>query len=354
MRQDVRVWLIGLVVIVGAGLIVGQLFLREEKVSVPQIGPEDAKKYFGTLPSVAESAANPATPEKIALGKALFFDPRLSKSGFISCASCHNLATAGVDRLPTSVGHGWHIGPRNAPTVLNAALHFAQFWDGRAGDVEEQAGKPILNPGEMASSEALVLERLGSIPQYVEQFKAAFAGDAEPLSYANVARAIAAFERTLITPSRLDRFLAGDANALNAEERDGLSRFVAIGCVGCHGGPTLGGTSFQKFGVVHAPAGLKDPGRFAVTQKEEDRYLFKVPGLRNISLTAPYFHDGSVWTLEEAVQIMADTQLGKKLSLGEAASVAAFLRALDADPPLAITVPQLPPSSASTSKPSFH
>ena len=351
MTQNLRTWLLGTVAIVVAGVVVGRLFLGEPDVAAPAITPAEAKGYFGVLPAVADNPQNPVTPAKVELGKALFFEPRLSKSGFIACASCHHLASGGGDGLATSIGHRWQVGGRNAPTVLNAALHVAQFWDGGAADVEEQAGKPISNPGGMASSETLVLERLRSIPAYQERFRAAFPDDAEPLSYANVARAIAAFERTLITPGRLDRFLAGDATALSPDEHAGLDKFIAVGCAGCHNGAALGGRSFQKFGVVRAPEGLADPGRFEVTKNEADRSVFKVPSLRNIALTAPYFHDGSVWTLEEAVQIMADTQLGTKLSLADADSIATFLASLNADPPLTVTLPQLPASTATTPRP---
>jgi len=317
------------------------------------VSPGEVNKHFGTLPKVAENPNNPATPAKVALGKALYFDPRLSKSGFISCNSCHNLATGGVDSLPTSVGHRWQLGPRNAPTVLNVALHATQFWDGRAADVEEQAGKPILNPAEMASTEDLVLERLRSIPDYVAQFQQAFPEEGNPLTYPNVAKAIAAFERTLMTPSRFDRFLGGDSQALSGEEKAGLKKFVETGCVSCHNGVAAGGNSFQKFGVVRTPEGLQDPGRVEVTKDEKDRFVFKVPSLRNIALTAPYFHDGKVWALEEAVQIMADVQLGKKLSLEEVASIVKFLETLDGEPPLQVTLPALPPSTATTSQPAF-
>jgi cytochrome c peroxidase len=351
MTQNLRTWLLGTAAIVVAGLVVGRLFLGELEVAAPAITPREAKGYFGLLPAVADNPENPVTPAKVELGKALFFEPRLSKSGFIACASCHHLANGGGDGLATSIGHRWQVGSRNAPTVLNAALHVAQFWDGGAADVEDQAREPISNPGRMASSETLVLKRLQSIPAYLEQFRAAFPDDAEPLSYANVARAIAAFERTLLTPGRLDRFLAGDATALTPEENAGLDKFVAVGCTGCHNGAAVGGGSFQKFGVVRAPEGLTDLGRFEVTKNEAHRFVFKVPSLRNIALTAPYFHDGSVWFLEEAVQIMADTQLGTKLSLADAASIATFLRSLDADPSLTVTLPRLPPSTATTPRP---
>ncbi len=327
---------------------------------------EEARKYFKPLPEVAQSKTNPVTPEKVELGKMLYYDPRLSKSGLISCNTCHNLATYGVDNLPTSVGHRWQLGPRNAPTTLNAALHVAQFWDGRAKDVEEQAKGPILNPIEMAmDSPEEVIKRLRSIPQYVELFKKAFPNEKDPLTYDNVAKAIAAFERTLMTPSRFDKFLKGDLNALTKKEKEGLKLFMQIGCASCHNGPALGGTTFQRFGIVEAywnatreyvtldkPTMPMDVGRFAVTHKEEDLYVFKVPSLRNISRTYPYFHDGSVWNLEDAVQIMAKVQLGKKLSKDQLDKIVAFLKALDGEiPKHALELPVLPPSSPATPKP---
>ena len=327
---------------------------------------EEARKYFKPLPKVAESKENPLNPAKVLLGKMLYYEPRLSKSGLISCNTCHNLATYGVDNLPTSVGHRWQIGPRNAPTTLNAALHTRQFWDGRAKDVEEQAKGPILNPIEMAmDSPEAVVKRLSTIPEYVKLFKKAFPGDKKPLTYENVARAIAAFERTLITPSRFDKFLKGDLKALSTEEKEGLRTFIRVGCASCHNGPALGGTMFTKFGIVKAyweatrdyvtldkPTMPMDVGKFAVTHKEEDLYVFKVPSLRNITRTYPYFHDGSVWNLEDAIQVMAKVQLGKKLSKREVDSIIAFLKALEGEvPDDALKVPTLPPSTSKTPLP---
>jgi len=327
---------------------------------------EEARKYFEPLPEVAESKENPVTPEKVELGKMLYYEPRLSKSGWISCNSCHNIATYGVDNLPTSIGHRWQLGPRNAPTTLNAALHTAQFWDGRAKDVEEQAKGPVLNPIEMAmDSPEAVVERLRSIPEYVELFKKAFPGEKDPLNYDNVARAIAAFERTLMTPSRFDKFLKGDVNALTRKEKEGLRIFMELGCASCHNGPAVGGNTFAKFGVVEAyweatrdfvtldkPTMPMDVGRFAVTHKKEDLYIFKVPSLRNISRTYPYFHDGSVWNLEDAVQVMAKVQLGKELTEDQVDKIVAFLKALDGEiPKHALELPVLPPSTPKTSRP---
>ncbi|MDQ7037674.1 MAG: cytochrome-c peroxidase [Aquificota bacterium] len=327
---------------------------------------EEARKYFEPLPKVVDNPENPVTPEKVKLGKMLYYDPRLSKSGLISCNTCHNLATYGVDNLPTSVGHRWQIGPRNAPTTLNAALHVAQFWDGRAKDVEEQAKGPILNPIEMAmDSPEEVVKRLRSIPEYVKLFREAFPNEREPLTYENVAKAIAAFERTLLTPSRFDKFLKGDLNALTREEKEGLRLFIEIGCASCHNGPAVGGRMLTKFGVVEAyweatreyvtlekPTMPMDVGRFAVTHRKEDLYVFKVPSLRNITRTYPYFHDGSVWNLEDAVQVMAKVQLGRELSEDQLRKIVAFLKALEGEiPKHALEVPVLPPSTPETFKP---
>ncbi|MGD9897362.1 MAG: cytochrome-c peroxidase [Candidatus Methylacidiphilaceae bacterium] len=315
------------------------------------VEPEQAKQIFGVLPQVAENPQNPVTPEKVALGKSLYFERRLSKSSSISCSSCHDLAMAGADGLSTSLGYRWQLGPRNAPTVLNAALEFAQFWDGRAKDVEEQAQGPIVNPKEMAATKELVVQRLKSIPQYVDAFHKAFPEDKDPVSFENTAKAIAAFERTLLTPSRFDQYIAGNSTILTEQEKKGLNTFVSVGCTTCHNGVDVGGGSFQKFGVIHKPNWLKDLGRYEVTKNEADKYVFKVPSLRNVALTAPYFNDGSVWSLEEAVKTMAFAQLGRKLSDEEAKSIVAFLQALSADPALVVSPPVLPASSLSTPKP---
>ncbi len=302
------------------------------------------KGYFKALPQIAENPENPVTKDKVELGMLLYLDPRLSKSGFISCNSCHNLSTGGVDNLPTSIGHGWHIGPRNAPTVFNAAVLKTQFWDGRAKDVEEQAKGPILNPGEMAATEELVLKRLRSIPEYRKAFKKVFPGEKKPLSYDNVANAIGAFERTLLTPSRFDKYLLGEEDALTSREKRGLNTFISKGCVGCHNGVGIGGASLQRFDYG------TDQGRFEVTKNEADRKVFRVPTLRNVELTYPYFHDGSVWSLKEAVMIMGEKQLGLKLKKKEVADITAFLKALSGQMP-EMTIPQLPLSTRHTPRP---
>jgi cytochrome c peroxidase len=290
---------------------------------------EAAKKYFAPLPARAESPGNPITPEKIALGRTLYYETRLSKNHDLSCNSCHNLEDFGVDHEPTSPGHKGQRGERNSPTVYNAAMHIAQFWDGRAADVEAQALGPITNPVEMAlPDEASITRALKSIPGYADLFKAAFPGDADPITPRNTALAIAAFERGLVTPAPFDDFLGGNMTALNSDALRGLELFIELNCVSCHTGPTLGGTMFQKLGAVK-PYQSKDEGRIIITGKPEDKHVFKVPGLRNIARTGPYLHDGSAKTVGDALDVMAEYQLAKgKLSDDEKAWLTAFLDSL--------------------------
>lgn len=295
-------------------------------------------------------AVKPKNENKVELGKMLFFDPRLSKSGFISCNSCHNLSMGGTDNLPTSVGHNWHQGPINSPTVLNSSMNLAQFWDGRAKDLKEQAGGPIANPGEMAFTHELAVGVLRSIPQYRERFKQVYGSDKVDID--RVTDAIAAFEETLVTPdSRFDQWLKGDKNALTQTELEGYKLFKDAGCVACHHGAAVGGASFQKFGVHEAyKTQSKAEGRFAVTGKDADRFMFKVPTLRNVELTYPYFHDGAAATLEEAVDIMGRLQLGRKFTKEENAKIVAFLKTLTGKQP-DFKLPILPPSTKDTPKP---
>lgn len=298
-----------------------------------------AQEIFAPLPASASSEQNPVTSEKVALGKVLYYDTRLSKTGNNSCNSCHNLATYGVDNKATSQGDNGGFGDRNSPTTLNAALHSMQFWDGRAKDVEEQAGMPILNPAEMAiPSKEFLVKRLEGIAEYQEMFKAAFPADKQPISYNNIQNAIAAFERTLLTPSPFDKYLGGDYAALTEEQRTGLKTFIDVGCTQCHNGAIMGGTSLQKFGV-HADyrplcnSKTNDEGRKKVTNMETDKDMFKVPSLRNIEKTHPYFHDGSVADLAQAVKIMGKVQLNKDLSDAQVASIVAFMKALTGEVP---------------------
>ncbi len=294
--------------------------------------------------------AKVTNPALVELGKKLYFDPRLSKSGFISCNSCHNLSMGGTDNIKTSIGHNWQEGPINAPTVLNSSLNLAQFWDGRAADLKAQAGGPIANPGEMAFTHTLAINVLQSIPAYVTDFDKAFGK--KQIDIDMVTKAIAAFEETLVTPnSRFDKWLKGDKKALSKNELEGYKLFKETGCVACHNGPAVGGNSFQKMGQVE-PYKASSPaeGRSAVTGKDADRFNFKVPTLRNVEMTYPYFHDGAANTLPEAVDTMARIQLGKKFTAEENAKVVAFLKTLTGDQP-SFKLPILPPSSDATPRP---
>ncbi len=311
---------------------------------------------FSVPAFAADEPISPIEPAKITnpglveLGKKLYFDPRLSKSGFISCNSCHNLSMGGTDNLKTSIGHNWQQGPINSPTVLNSSLNVAQFWDGRAMSLQEQAGGPIANPGEMGSTHALAVDVLRSIPEYVQEFKAVF-GETK-ISIDEVTKAIAAFEETLVTPNaRFDKWLKGDKKALTTAELEGYELFKDSGCTACHNGSAVGGNTFQKMGVVE-PYKTNNPaeGRIAVTKEEADRFNFKVPTLRNVALTYPYFHDGEAATLAEAVDVMGRIQLGKKFSPDENAKIVAFLKTLTGDQPN-FALPILPPSADNTPKP---
>ena len=313
---------------------------------------EQAQTFLGALPAEVPNPENPLTPAKLELGRMLYYEERLSKNHDISCNTCHLLDRHGVDGQPTSTGHRNQRGDRNSPSVYNAALHIAQFWDGRAADVEEQAKGPILNPVEMAMpSEDAVVATLESIPGYAPRFAAAFPADEQPITYDNMARAIGAFERQLLTPGPFDAFLAGDDAALSDAQVAGIATFLSSGCVVCHQGPGIGGTMYRKLGLVK-PYATEDPGRQAVTGNEADLHVFKVPSLRNIARTGPYLHDGSIESLESVIRIMATHQLGNDLSAAQVASIRTFLETLtgEVDERL-IARPELPPSSPSTPKP---
>jgi cytochrome c peroxidase len=311
---------------------------KETNKTVATAQPEDstltiARNFFKPLPAVAENKENMITPEKVKLGKILFYDTRLSKTGNNSCNSCHNLATYGVDNHATSDGDAGIRGTRNSPTVFNAALHNMQFWDGRAKDVEEQSGMPVLNAVEMAiPNKEFLIKRLDTIRIYQDLFKAAFPGEAKPITYENLQRAIAGFERTLLTPSRFDKYMQGDQQALTAEEKKGLSTFIASGCISCHNGVGIGGAGMMKFGLVTdyrtlTKSTMDDKGRENVTKNKLDNHVFKISGLRNVQGTYPYFHDGSIARLDSAVKIMAKAQLDKNLSDKEIKEIIAFLNA---------------------------
>jgi cytochrome c peroxidase len=327
---------------------------RPESAAVTAVTIDPVKlQMFQPLPESMPSNVNQITDEKAMLGRMLYYEPRLSKSQQISCNSCHMLDKYGVDLQPTSDGHKGLRGDRNSPTVYNAAGHFVQFWDGRAADVEEQAKGPILNPVEMAMpSEKRVVAVLKSMPEYVDAFKKAFPGENEPINYENMAKAIGAFERKLVTPSRWDRFLRGDSQALTNEEKAGFNLFMETGCQACHTGTYLGGNSYQILGLVKPWADTSDPGREKVTKNEADRMRFKVPGLRNITETGPYYHNGKVQTLKEAVSRMAEYQLGKTLNDDQIRSIIIWLKSLKGEIPVEyIKEPVLPQSTSKTPKP---
>lgn len=315
-----------------------------------------AREQFKVIPaSYKDEPGNTATEAQIALGNMLYHDPRLSGSHALSCASCHNIGLGGGDDASTSIGHKWQHGGRNAPTVLNAVFNMAQFWDGRAKDLSEQAGGPMVNPIEMNSTPEHVVQQLKSIPGYQPAFASAFPGDKDPITLANAQTAIAAFESTLITPnSPFDKYLSGDAGALSQVQKAGLKLFIDKGCAACHNGINVGGGMYAKFGMVEAPAAkyrpAGDQGREAVTHQTSDQFSFKVPTLRNIALTAPYFHTGSVWDLKEAVTVMGQAQLGQKLTPDEVDKITVFLGALTGDQPK-VLIPVLPASGPDTLRP---
>lgn len=308
---------------------------------------------FAPLPAVVTPAAYTMTEEMVDLGRLLFYENRISISQGIACSSCHPLDNYGVDGLQFSFGHDRKPVARNSPTVYNAALHIAQFWDGRAADVETQALGPILAAGEMGMPDpGYVIEVLRTIPGYVDRFAATFPADPDPMNYANVGRAIGAFERKLLTPGRWDALLQGDAGALTYEEKAGLVTFVNTGCMVCHAGPALGGNMYARLGALVEYPGLTDTGRFAVTGEDVDLFVFKAPSLRNIAVTGPYLHDGSITSLAETVQLMGRHQLGRELAEGEIASIVTFLNALTGELPAdAIAAPELPASGPDTPGP---
>ena len=310
-------------------------------------------RRFEPLRKRMDIEVGPELPARIELGRKLYFDTRLSKNHDLSCNSCHKLDQYGADGEVTSKGHRGARGARNSPTVYNAAGLGSQFWDGRAATVEEQAGGPLLNPLEMAMpDEASVVRVLKSIPEYVNAFATAFPGPKEPVTFQNVGRAIGAFERGLTTPSRWDEFLQGNRKALSEAEVEGFKAFTNLGCMVCHTGELVGGSMYQKVGVVEAWPNQSNLGRYAVTKNDADRMVFRVPTLRNVARTAPYFHDGSAKTLPQAVKMMGKYQLGIELGETETTSIVAWLDSLTGALPTAyIEAPPLPPSGRTTPKP---
>lgn len=302
-------------------------------------GLGDYRDNFEPLPHFPPIPAdNSLTPEKVELGKMMFFEPRISSSGVISCATCHNPALGWADRIPRATGHDGQIGERNTPTVLNSGFLGSQFWDGREPDLEGQALGPIEADVEMAMDLDSALERLTGFDLYQEKFAAAYPEDEDPINANNLAMALASFQRTLNTPnSPFDRYLRGDMEALDQQEKDGMVAFVDNGCVACHRGPNLSDSQFHRIQVP----GSTDVGRFDVTGEESDRHKFRTPTLRNVAVTYPYMNNGATETLEESVAIMGSEMLGREFEEQTIADITAFLHTLTGEMP-AIDVPALP------------
>jgi cytochrome c peroxidase len=311
-------------------------------------------RRFKPLRTLLSAEAAPSAA-MIDLGRMLYYEPRLSASQQVSCNSCHPLDHYGATGDVTSVGVHGQRGSRNAPTTYNAAGHFVQFWDGRAPNVEEQAKGPIMNPVEMGMDAAKTVAVLETIPGYVTAFKAAFPADAKAISWDHVAVAIGAFERGLVTPSRWDRYLLGDKTALTELEKEGGRVFTNLDCLVCHTGELVGGSTYEKVGRAAPWPNQADRGRQGITRQDSDGMTFKVPSLRNVAMTGPYFHDGSAKTLDEAVRMMATYQLGEDLTDAEAGALVAFLGALTGELPSAyIAMPELPPSGPRTPRAAGH
>ncbi|RZU99326.1 cytochrome-c peroxidase [Spiribacter vilamensis] len=319
---------------------------------------ERAQMFFDPIPDSAAghiAERNEMTPEKVELGKLLFFDPRLSASQTISCNTCHNVGMGGDDNIPSSVGHNWQRGPRNSPTIFNAVFNVAQFWDGRAEDMTQQAKGPIQAGVEMNNTPDNLEATLQSIDAYVDAFEDAFPDSEQAVSFDNTAKALEVYQATLITPDApFDQYLKGDKSALTDQQIAGLDAFVNKGCVACHNGVNVGGQGYYPFGVVNRPGAdvmpEGDTGRAQVTKTAADEYVFRSPSLRNVELTAPYFHSGNVWSLQEAVSIMNDAQLNSLLTEEDVVNVTAFLRSLTGDQP-EVVYPELPISSEDTPMP---
>jgi cytochrome c peroxidase len=310
-----------------------------------------AKQVFGPLPSAIPSQRNPITPEKVALGKILYYETRISVDGTVSCARCHPMGLYAADGLRKSIGNNGKLNPRNAPTILNAAGEISAHWIGNRLDVEDQAKQAIMGPPSFGMPSYEAAERkLREIKGYPPLFQKAFPEEKEPVTADNFAKAVGAFERTLVTPSRFDAFLKGAKTALTEPEKRGLQTFMQTGCAGCHSSPYLSGQMYQKFGILepygkYTKSADIDEGRYTVTKNETDKYVFKVPILRNVEKTAPYFHDGSVDHLYDAIWIMGKVQLGKELTKAQVDDILAFLRTLTGNiPENALQIPLLPPS----------
>ncbi|MSN24523.1 MAG: c-type cytochrome [Geobacter sp.] len=316
---------------------------------------EKAQKRFKPIPkTIPEIKGKSFTTEKIMLGKMLYFEPRLSSSALISCNTCHNVGMGGADFQETSVGHRWQKGPRNAPTVLNSVFNMAQFWDGRAEDLKQQAKGPVQASVEMNNTPEMTMKAVKSMHEYITLFKKAFPDQADPVTFDNLADAIEAFEATLITPDApFDQYLRGNNSAITVTQKDGLRLFMDKGCVGCHGGINMGGEAYFPFGLVEKPRAeimAGDVGRYKITQSKSDEHVFKSPSLRNIDLSPPYFHSGKVWSLKEAVQVMGAAQLGDALNKDEVEKIVGFLMAATGVQPM-VEYPILPAPTGTTPKP---
>ncbi len=346
--------LIGVIAI--AVIVVARTSSAQEGANGSQL-LKDAQGIFEPLPKDMATAASPIMPERVDLGHKLFFDPRMSVDGTVSCARCHQPTLYGTDGMAKVRSAHDALNARRAPTVLNAALQFKAHWRGDRENVEDQAEQALLGPPSFGNPDnASATARLRAIPDYLPMFQKAFPGESDPVTQHNWGKAIGAYERTLVTPSRFDDYLAGKADSLSAAEKRGLRKFMSIGCTDCHNGPVLGGRSFEKFGVVKdywQETGSKEPdkGRFDVTHDPADMYVFKVPGLRNVAMAPPYFHDGSVRTLPEAVRIMAKVQLGKDLSDQEKNDVVALLDSLTGELPADFVQAPVLPAAAFTLAP---
>lgn len=347
MKKLNALWISGLLLLASA--------LTHPAASQPPAGDgllQEARSHFAPLPGEIETPENPLTTEKTRLGKMLFYETRISIDRTVSCFKCHWINLYATDGLKKAIGNNYRPNPRNAQTVFNAAGQISQHWIGNRTSVEDQAKQALLGAASygLASFDEAG-SRLKAIAGYEQLFKAAFPNDPNPVNAENFAKAIGAWERTLVTPSRFDSFLDGDSSALNENEKSGLSSFMRLGCVQCHNGTYVGGAIYAKFGLTQPYWNLThsveiDDGRFAVTKKDEDRYVFKVPVLRNVAMTSPYFHDGSIDRLEDVVRTMAQLQLGINLDDSQEASIVAFLKALTGKiPDDALTVPVLPPEN---------
>jgi cytochrome c peroxidase len=344
------------IVLLAIGAIVATAFIVVGTIPAQAAGYnaqllKNAQRVFKPLPKDAGTAEFPITPERVELGRKLFFDPRISVDGTVSCSRCHHAALYGTDGLPKAKGAFDKLNDRGGPTVFNAALQFKEHWRGDRESVEDQASQALTGAVSFGNPDnASAIAKLKAIPGYAELFQKAFPAQSDPVTIVNWGKAIGAYERTLLTPSRFDEYLTGQAEALSEPERQGLRTFMDTGCSACHSGVLLGGGMFRKFGIVEdywKETGSKevDKGRFDVTKNPADMYVFKVPGLRNAALTPPYFHDGSARTLPEAVRIMAKVQLGKTLSDQDTNAIVTFLGSLTGKvPPNFAEAPVLPPA----------